>query len=175
MVRLRYRRLALLIIVCTSAWLVWMMATKPVLFHTDIWARGDEQRCGEYNQVVTGITILNPFRSRLPEQRADAFMHAASNAECTPDLSISLCDFVRRRPLPAGAWQLVNRRDSTADIRLFYRLNTKRQEGARVAGVRRRPGSLGKHWWSLESLWLRCCMVTIDKSWRRPAVHPTLS
>jgi len=85
--------------------LVLGMASKPVLL-----------------EVGTRTAILNPLRSRAPERTAEAFLSAASNAECSPDLSEDLCRFVKKRPLSAREWRLVNRQDSAKDIKLYYRL-----------------------------------------------------
>src|SRR5580700_7813658 len=49
-------------------------AASPVLFHIHILSKSDYRSCGGYNEEGTGVTVLNPFRSRVPEQRADAFL-----------------------------------------------------------------------------------------------------
>jgi hypothetical protein len=101
-----HRMLAVLLAICASAGLAWLSASKPVLL-----------------KVGTRIAILNPFRSRAPERIADIFLRAASGATCSPDMTEDLCQFVRKRPLPAKEWRLVNRCDSARDVKLFYRLS----------------------------------------------------
>jgi hypothetical protein len=97
--------------------------------------------CGEYNEEATGITIMNPIRSRFQERVADAFLRAASNGECSPDVSEALCTFVKAgHSVPAREWRLVNRRDSNGNITLFYRLlgasqELQRHNGCEVARV----------------------------------------
>src|SRR6266496_4200541 len=82
---------------CAAAFLVWALATKPVLLHTHVLGRADDRSCDTYNEAGTGIAILNPFRSRLPEETANVFMRAASKAKCSPGLSEALCGFVTKR------------------------------------------------------------------------------
>jgi hypothetical protein len=126
---LRFRSLAVLLL-GAAAVLMWAVASKPVLLHTHILARTDDQSCGTYNQEGTGTAMWNPFRSRLPERTGDIFLRAVSKAECSPGLSAGLCRFVTERPLPASEWWLVNRVEwnSGRDIRLFYRLRGVSQE-----------------------------------------------
>jgi len=99
-----------------------MFVTKPVLVHTHLFRNRDSRSCGGYNGEGTGTTILNPFRSRGPERMADAFLRAASKGICLPELDEEFCAFVTKRPVPATQWQLVNRSDSRAASRLFFRL-----------------------------------------------------
>ena len=101
----RCRRLVVLLALCALPVVVWVFTANPVRL-----------------EVGTRFAVLNPFRSRAPERTADVFLSAASNGKCSPDLSEDLCRFVTRRPLPAREWRLVNRWDSTRDIKLFYRL-----------------------------------------------------
>jgi hypothetical protein len=133
---LSYRRLVVLLATLSLAVLVWAAASKPVLLHTHIWANIDDQLCGTYNEEGTGVTILNPFRSRFPEQTAEVFLRALSKTKCSPGLSERLCSFVMKHPLPAPEWRLVNRWewDSAKHIRLFYRLGGKSQELAKHNG-----------------------------------------
>jgi hypothetical protein len=120
--KLPYRRLAVSLASCAMAALVWWLATKPVLFHSHILATEDDRLCNEYNSHGTGVPILNPFRSRRTERMADALLRAASSAECLSDWDEKMCMFVKKHPLPAGTWRLVNRWDSATTIGLFYRL-----------------------------------------------------
>ena len=128
---LRFRSLAMLLALVAAAILMWRLASTPVLLHTHILAKTSDQPCGTDLEEWTGTTILNPFRSRLPERTADIFLRAASKAECSPALSEELCRFVTERPpLPASEWRLVYRSEwhSSRDIRLFYRLRGLSQE-----------------------------------------------
>jgi hypothetical protein len=115
-----YERLAVLLALCLAGVFAWG-ASQPVLVHTHIFTRVHDQSCGESNEGGTGITILNPVRSRDPERIADAFLRAASGGECSAGLREDFCSFVKRHPVTARDWRLVNRWDSRSDIRLFYR------------------------------------------------------
>jgi len=135
-----YRLWACAVTLVSLTVLIWWFGSSPVLLHTHIVSKSDYQLCGAYNEQTTGITILNPFRSRAPEHVAEVFMQAASRAQCSPDVSDALCRFVVERPLPAKDWRLVNRQDYGNEVRLFYKLNgpwqAKRSGGCLVAEVR---------------------------------------
>jgi hypothetical protein len=139
--RSSYRRLTALAVLFALGIFTWKLASKPVLLHTHALTNKDSQFCGEYNEEATGITILNPIRSRFQERVADAFLRAASNGECSPDVSEALCRFVTAgHSVPAREWRLVNRRDSSGNITLFYRLigaseELQRHNGCEVARV----------------------------------------
>jgi len=126
--KVQYFRLLMLLALSAMALITWGFASKPVLPHTHILTKDDRQECGAYNQEGTGVTILNPFRSRAPERIADRFLRAASNADCSPDLNEEFCKFVRKRPLPAKGWRLVYRRDFPNDVRLYFRLRGQWQQ-----------------------------------------------
>jgi hypothetical protein len=111
----------------------------PVLLHTHIGKGADEHACGEYNEAATGITILNPLRSRDPEAVADVFLHAAAIGRCAPALKEPFCSFVVQHPLPATEWRLVNRLEwqsirKVKKMRLFYRLEAVSPEIAAKHG-----------------------------------------
>jgi hypothetical protein len=129
-----YRRMALLLGLCALAGLIWGFASKPVLLHTHLLTKADYQSCGAYNEQGTGITVLNPFRSRIPERTADVFLRAASSGKCVPNLSEAHCKFVTERPLPATEWRLVNRWDSAKGVKLFYRLSGEWQKRGKNNG-----------------------------------------
>lgn len=123
-----YRRLAVAAIVCATAVVVWWFASTPVLLHTHILTKPDYRSWGAYNEEGTGVTILNPFRSRVAERVAEAFLRDASSGECSPEMSEGLCGAVKRRPLPAADWRLVYRRNIGNDIYVFYRLRQASQQ-----------------------------------------------
>ena len=126
--KLPCRQVVVALALCFVAALVWWFTTKPVLFHSHILATADDRLCSEYNGKGTGLPILNPFRSRRPERIADVFLRAASSAECLPSWNEKLCKYItERRPLPAGAWRLVNRWDSAKTILLYYKLESHEQ------------------------------------------------
>jgi hypothetical protein len=128
---LHFRSLAILLASGAATVLMWRLASEPVLLHTHILVKTEDQQCGTDLEEWTGTTILNPFRSRLPERIANEFLRAVSKAECSPGLSVELCRFVTERPaLPASEWRLVYRSEwhSSRDIRLFYRLRGVSQE-----------------------------------------------
>jgi len=107
-VHVKLKLLLALLAVCALAVILLILASGPVLL-----------------EVGSEISILNPFRSRTPERTADTFLGAAANGACAPEASEALCSFIKKHPLPAAEWRLVNRRDSTKEIRLFYRLEGK--------------------------------------------------
>jgi hypothetical protein len=43
-----------------------LIVLNPVLLHTHILTKADHKSCGGYSGEGTGITLLNPFRSRAP-------------------------------------------------------------------------------------------------------------
>ncbi len=99
------RWLVILLTLCAICALMWWFVSKPVLVHTNVLKRADDQPCREDDARRTGITILSPLRSRHPERIADGFMREASNSVCSPNLSAELCGFVRQHPLPASRWR----------------------------------------------------------------------
>lgn len=135
--KLFYRSLLVLVGLCAGAVLVWRCATSPVLLHTHVLAKTDNQSCGPFNQIATGFTILNPFRSRAPERTADVFLRAASNGKCAPGLSEAACNFITTHPLvlPGTEWRLVYRWDSAERIDLFYRQERPRLDACRIFTV----------------------------------------
>jgi hypothetical protein len=54
-----------------------LIVFNPVLLHTHILTKDEYTSCGGYYEEVTGITLLNPFRSRAPERIADGFLRLA--------------------------------------------------------------------------------------------------
>jgi hypothetical protein len=114
-----YRLLAVLFVLCSLAALVWMRATGPVLFHMHMWSKTEP--CGAYAEVVTGITVLNPFRSRAPEHVADEFLRDAAKGICSPGLDERICKFMATHPLGVVRRRLVYRWDSGARTELVYR------------------------------------------------------
>lgn len=78
--------------------------------------------CGGDCEVLSGITVLNPLRSREPERVANAFLSALSKAKCPPDMNERACMLVMNNPLSPREQRLVYRRDSAGEVVLFYRL-----------------------------------------------------
>jgi len=119
--RRSHRRLAVkLLVVCAFAVLL-RWASRPVLLHTHILTKPDYRSCGAYNEEGTGITILNPLRSRTAERIGDAFLRAASEARCSPETSEGVCKFMVQRPLLAADWRLVYRTNFGSEEDLFFR------------------------------------------------------
>jgi len=139
---LTYRRLAAALVVCAMAVVVWWFASKPVLLHTHLLTKADFRSCGAYNEEGTGVTILNPFRSRIAEGVADAFLRAASTGTCTPDTNEVLCGSMEGRRLPGTEWRLVNQWNIGNRTRLFYQLG--RQQECVIVGVSLEKA--GTHW-----------------------------
>ena len=129
-----FGRLTLLFSLCVLGPLAWMLASKPVLFHSHLLSTADDRSCGEYQDKEPGIPILNPLRPRSPERFADEFLRAASKGECLPGLSEGMCRFVTRERLPASAWRLVDRVDIAKAVYLFYRLESPELERRRRYG-----------------------------------------
>ncbi len=118
--------------------LVWRCADGPVLLHTHMFAGAGNPACGPLDEVATGVTILNPFRSRAPERVADRFLRAASNGNCSPDLNEAACKYLIThtvRVLLNTEWQLVYRWDSAERIDLIYRQERPRRDPCRVFTV----------------------------------------
>jgi hypothetical protein len=115
-------RLTLLVTLAILAYCVLVIASRPVLLHTHIFTRADYRSCGGYNDEGTGITILNPFRSRAAEHKADEFLRAARSGQCLPEMDENWCSSVTKHPLPASEWRLAYARARTNHVDLFYRL-----------------------------------------------------
>jgi hypothetical protein len=116
-------RLTLLLILGILSCCVWIIASNPVLLHTHIFAKADYRSCGGYNDEGTGVTILNPFRSRAAEHKADEFLRAARNGQCLPEMNENWCSSMAKYPLPASEWRLAYARARTNHLDLFYRLS----------------------------------------------------
>lgn len=76
--------LVAVIVALVMAFFVWRLVSRPVLL-----------------EIGDRFSILNPFRSRAPEETADIFLRAASMGQCSPDLRADLCGFVKKHPVPA--------------------------------------------------------------------------
>lgn len=97
--------------VCILVVLGWSVIAGPVLLHTRVFAEND-QWCGVFTEQVTGFTVLNPLRSRVPERAAEAFLRAASQGKCLPEWNERTCNYiVTKRPVRAREWRLVYRFD----------------------------------------------------------------
>ncbi len=127
-----FRRAAQLLTLGALALLVWWLASRPVLFHSRFLAAAEDRSCRDYGGGETGIPVLNPFRSRSPERAADAVLKALSKGACPPDWSQATCALVRRHPITAQSWRVVNRADYPRGVLLVYRLYS--QEQARRIG-----------------------------------------
>lgn len=101
--------------------------TKELL-HTHLLTKADYRSCGAYNEEGTGVTILNPLRSRAAERVADSFLRALSDGRCSPETNEGLCKAMAKRSLPATDWRLVYRKNFGNEVDLFYRLERATQE-----------------------------------------------
>ena len=120
---------AQLLTLCALALLVWWLASKPVLFHSRFLATAEDRSCSDYTGGRAGVPILNPFRSRSPERAADAVLNALSKGACLPDWSQATCALVRRHPIIAQSWRVVNRADYPGGVLLAYRLYSQGPTG----------------------------------------------
>jgi hypothetical protein len=118
-----------------------LIVLNPVLLHTHILTKADYRSCGGYNDEGTGVTVLNPFRSRAPERIADGFLRLASAGKCSPEVSEGLCKFLANRPVLASNRHLVYRRDSGNHVDLFYRLGTEKECVVTKVGLERTGAS----------------------------------
>jgi len=91
-------RLTLLLTLGILAYCALVIASKPVLLHTHIFSGVDYRSCGGYNDEGTGVTILNPFRSRAAEHKADEFLRAARNGRCLPEMNENWCSSMAKYP-----------------------------------------------------------------------------
>lgn len=126
--KIRWRRAGWLIALgaCILAALIWGAHAGPALFHTHVLA-GSEQ-CGAFTEQMTGLTILNPFRWRAPEQAADDFLREVSSGVCGSRYlgawDRETCrSVVSQRPVRPTEWRLVYRVDLDPRWRFdfFYR------------------------------------------------------
>ena len=108
---------------------VLFLVFSPVIIHTHKFTPPDYLSCGAYNEEGTGITVLNPFRTRTPERAGDDLLRAAFVGSCPPTAIPQMCSTLKARPLPGiPKWRLVYRRDSSGDVTLFYRIGQHSQE-----------------------------------------------
>lgn len=120
-------RLALILLALFAfAVLVWW-ASIPVLLHTHLLTKADYRSCGAYNGEGTGVTILNPCRSRMAERVADAILRSASAGTCSAGTGEALCRFISNKPFLAKEWRLVNRRDIGNEVHLFYKVGPQQE------------------------------------------------
>ncbi len=144
------RVLRLAAVVGILALLVWTLLSKPVLIHTHLLSKADHRSCGAYNEEGSGLTVLNPIRSRAAERMADAFLDDASHGRFSAAMSKGVSQMLRKEYLlPVAEWRLVNRSDLDGNITLFCRLEQrtpepKNQNACVVAMVRMRHA--GTRW-----------------------------
>ena len=82
------------------------------------------------------FTIFNPFRDRLPERAAEAFLEKLKEGRCreaydvpllTRDYKEEVCEKESKSPLVA--WRLENRSDDGANVRMYYLAHRKTYQG----------------------------------------------
>lgn len=82
------------------------------------------------------FTIFNPFRHRLPERTAEAFLEELKEGRCREVVDVLLlrrnykedvCEKERRSPLLA--WELTNRSDNGANVRMYYLAHRRTYQG----------------------------------------------
>ena len=117
---IEYTRVLLIVVSLGVAFGTWLLLSKPVLLHTHRFALRDYRPCGGYNEQGTGITLLNPFRSREAEHVADRVFRRLANAECPTEMSADYCKSIALRNLAPRKWKIVYRTDSVNDIDLFF-------------------------------------------------------
>lgn len=92
------------------------------------------------------LSILNPFRNREPEDKAEAFLRLLEAGQCmqamatlptTPENLQQLCD--REEKFSLTSWWLVERTDELQRVRLLYRVH-RDSYGGRLAVVVERQG-----------------------------------
>jgi len=116
-----YRRILVpLLALFACAVFVWQLGSRPVLFHSRLLATAADRSCGDYPNGGAGTPILNPFRSSAPERVADAFLRAASSAQCLPELGERTCKFLAQHPFQAHSWRPVDRYDSGEYVMVIY-------------------------------------------------------
>jgi hypothetical protein len=117
---IRYIRVLLIALFLVAAVGASLSLSKPVLLHTHRFTRKDDRSCGGYDEQGTGITVLNPLRSREAEQVADAVFHGLANADCPSEMSVNSCKNIALRKLAPKEWKIAYRTDSGKDVDLFY-------------------------------------------------------
>jgi hypothetical protein len=96
--------------------LAFALRNTPVLIH--VFGETD-CACGDYHGRVTGLIVLNPFRDRLPEERAAQFLEETRKGRCT--VEASLCKYALNGHRVSD-WRLANREDRGGRVLLYYRL-----------------------------------------------------
>ena len=116
----RTRALLIALVLAAAVSGATLILSKPVLLHTHRFMRRDYRPCGGYNEQGTGITVLNPFRSREVEHVADAIFYRLAKADCPAEMSANDCKNIALRNLAPKKWKIAYRMDSGNDVDLFY-------------------------------------------------------
>lgn len=95
------------------------------------------------------FSILNPFRNRDPEDRAETFLRLLGDGQCmramttlpaTPERLQQLCE--REEKFSLTSWRLIDRTDEPQQVTLLYRVRRDSYGGRVSVAVERR----GEHW-----------------------------
>jgi hypothetical protein len=111
-----------LVLIIFAASLFWRKHAGIILLH--VFADTD-CACGDYQEEVSGINVLNPLRDRQPEKAAETFFQEAIQGRCSVHYDADLCQYFEH-VAPVKAWKLVNARAKDNGIDLFYKLDSSR-------------------------------------------------
>lgn len=112
---------ALLSIVTVFSLMAYARRQNPMLLHL---FADSSCTCSDYDEEVTGLTLLNPFRDRLPEAGANVFLEEIKQGRCpimASNLSDDACAWLvdHRR---VSEWKLISRQDHPQRASLYYKL-----------------------------------------------------
>jgi len=95
----------------------------PVLLH--LFADTD-CACGDYQQELSGIVLLNPLRDRTPERNVDSFFTELREGRCAPSTAgnTSLDCSYALDGHRVSEWRLAYRRDNGDTVELYYKLTS---------------------------------------------------
>ena len=115
----------LAILVGVASYLFFTRSNPVVYRHVD-------RAAGNYSAFV----ILNPFRDREPERRAESVLRALKARDCRRALSLQMLDSARVEYLcerenkyPIESWDLMDRKGDGRKTQLIYDLNRFGNEG----------------------------------------------
>ena len=121
MKRLRRWGIVVLLVGFVLTTLAWLFRQDPMLLHV---LADSSCACSDYDEEVSGMTVLNPFRDRLPEISAKAFLEDIKQGRCpvmASDVTPAECGFLMKHRR-VSEWKLISRRDKPRHRSLYYKL-----------------------------------------------------
>lgn len=124
--------IAVIAIIVGCAAYLFFTRKNPVVY------RYVDRAAGNYSAFV----ILNPFREREPERKAEAVLKGLKDRNCTQALSLPALDSARIDYLceregkyPLETWSLMDRKGNDGNAELIYTINRTAHDGKASASL----------------------------------------